>query len=248
MAKSNKRKEQYKQAREAGLSSKQASQIRSHSPKRFKQELKQAKSEIRKQATKDRHKEQYRQAREAGLNSKQANRMRNFSKERFAKEFQNPGGFGTNENYIIVGYREFTHGQDAQGYFEMKELNTTTSRKELEQQILDGLEHGSYGGFLGDYRIDIVTGIDLEMTKRMYQAQEYLPTYTGQGKQLQPILSFLNVMGALLYPDVLAKLLFEFVDTLDEVGYPESAKNAKFLRDHFFDFISGNPLEGIKED
>jgi hypothetical protein len=232
MTDKERRKSQYQKVRELGLSSSASKQYYNLSEKNFQdkyRKLKQNKS----------RREKYQIAKERGLTPDEARRTRGKSKEYVSNVTK---GNVFNET-LVVGYREYTHGYDPEAVYYSKKYNSKKSSHEMNLLILDGLEHGSYGVYLGDTRIDIASNLDdVNNLLLLYDKTGYIPVYKGKGERLQSLLNFLNTTFSILYADQCKRLLFEVVENLRLMSSPKCHKNADYLEKNFMSFFKGRDM------
>jgi hypothetical protein len=232
MTDKERRKSQYQKVRELGLSSSASKQYYNLSEKNFQdkyRKLKQNKS----------RREKYRIAKERGLTPEQARKTRGKSK----KYVDNITKDNITIESLIIGYREYTHGYDPEAVYYSKQYNSKKSSHELNLLILDGLKNGSYGSYIGDTRVDIVTSEEGKNNLLLlYDSTGYIPVYKGNGERLQSLLNALNTTFSILYPDQCARLLFEVIENLRLMSSQKCHNNADYLEKNFMSFFKGRDM------
>lgn len=189
----------------------------------------------------ERYKLQYAELRSIGLSSKEASKYRSLSEEAFKKKLKylkQREHKKENQEMIVFGYQEYTHGHDPVAWWWMKQVGKTQSRKQILEGIIEGMKTGSMGALIGDYRVDVIHGnTELNNLMDIYREHGFIPIHTSNGQNLQSLLNGINLMLSMLYKSKHASFLYDVVENLRDMQSISANDNGDFIEENIMSML-----------
>lgn len=213
------KKRQDRSLQQLGFSRKQTSKLKGiERQKVYKHEI-----------DKKRKRDNYQMFRSLGFDSKESNRMKGWKSSRiesFLKEFHS--------KYLLVVYKDVTEETDSEALYLIKNRTKKRSTRSIKASIKGWLSAGMNQGYIGGYEMEVGNKEEIAFHQKAYHFRKYLQAYHGQGKQLKPLLNLLENMMVLLYTaEDKDQFLYDLIENLRRLPYPEAHANADYIEREF---------------